>query len=754
MAFPSSPSNGQVSIVNGITYVYSSTNRTWTRQAIQAGEKTTTSATAPLNPGPGDVWYNSTNDTILTYMYDGSNWWWIDRDGPTATLGPGNTINGNLSVAGNLTVTGNIVGGTANIILQTFSGNSGQFFGNAAGFGALYAGIPSGYSATPDTIIQSAGNFNSYVQNNSQNINAGAQSTTDWVATASNGTDTIYYVDLGIAGGGYANTSPSNSLGTSLWPNDAYLYAQGNVAGQPGGNLVVGTSIPGTVTRILAGGVNSANVVATFANTGATINGNLVVNNNITLSNGTANGIVYLNSANVLTTGTALVFTGTNVGVGTTNPASQLHLNFANTAPNALTVGNNSNGAIFGAQSAGNPVIGSYTGAMPIQLGYFSGGIATTFTEQARLNNNGYLGIGTASPTSGLSLNLPGSTGGQLYFQSTGSSSYGNAGGFNTSSNGDKIVFYNDAGSSYDGRIGVGSSSNLWLKSLGTAGGMIQFITGTNTTTPSMTLNSGAQLGINTTTPAGRLSSNTGATGTYVTIPGNLTAWDSTVSVFGNAGSTTGAAVGIGMTSSGGYLSSLAPAVSWQAMYYNASSHNWCYSATQLASLSSAGTLTFDVSGQGIQFTNSSALTDSVLNDYEVGTWTPGLTGTGATGSVVVSSGNYGWYVKVGRVVHVGGTVTWSSISGSITGALQITGLPFASASNGSGRNWGSFGVTPSSVVCTSSAYGQIQLVVDPGYSFAWVLAQNSTGSYTQTAFTVASSGNIYGFGATYIANF
>ena len=31
MSFPSSPSNGQSAVVNGITYTYNSTNNTWTR---------------------------------------------------------------------------------------------------------------------------------------------------------------------------------------------------------------------------------------------------------------------------------------------------------------------------------------------------------------------------------------------------------------------------------------------------------------------------------------------------------------------------------------------------------------------------------------------------------------------------------------------------------------------------------------------------------------------------------------------------
>jgi hypothetical protein len=206
-------------------------------------------------------------------------------------------VGGNVYVGGNVVVTGNVISGAGNITVQSFTGNSGQFYGNAAGFSALYAGIPSGYAATPDTIIQSAGNFNSYVQNNSQNINAGSQATTDWVATASNGSDTIYYIDLGIAGGGYSNASPYNSLGTSLWPNDAYLYAQGNVAGAPGGNLVVGTSIPGTVTRILAGGVNSSNVVAIFSNTGLTVSGNVISSNVYT------NGLFWAGNGNVIQTG-------------------------------------------------------------------------------------------------------------------------------------------------------------------------------------------------------------------------------------------------------------------------------------------------------------------------------------------------------------------------------------------------------------------------------------------------------------------
>ncbi len=42
----------------------------------------------------------------------------------------------------------------------------------------------------------------------------------------------------------------------------------------------------------------------------------------VTLSGGTANGVPYLNGSKVLTSGNALVFDGTNLGIGTSSPAA------------------------------------------------------------------------------------------------------------------------------------------------------------------------------------------------------------------------------------------------------------------------------------------------------------------------------------------------------------------------------------------------------------------------------------------------
>lgn len=44
----------------------------------------------------------------------------------------------------------------------------------------------------------------------------------------------------------------------------------------------------------------------------------------LTLSGGTANGVAYLNGSKVLTTGSALTFDGTNLGIGTSSPGAKL----------------------------------------------------------------------------------------------------------------------------------------------------------------------------------------------------------------------------------------------------------------------------------------------------------------------------------------------------------------------------------------------------------------------------------------------
>lgn len=170
--------------------------------------------------------------------------------------------NGNVIVAGSINVTGNI-----NNILSNVYSQGGIFYGAAGtGSNALYAGTTN-YTPLPNTIVQMTANINNYAQVNFQNANSGAYATTDYIATAGNGTDTTYYIDMGISGSGYNNTSPNNSLGTSLQPNDAYLYSQGNLGTTVGGNLVIGAVTPNKNINFIVGGVNSSDITLTLSST-------------------------------------------------------------------------------------------------------------------------------------------------------------------------------------------------------------------------------------------------------------------------------------------------------------------------------------------------------------------------------------------------------------------------------------------------------------------------------------------------------
>ena len=206
---------------------------------------------------------------------------------PTYTGTTGITAVGTLatlSVTGNTTV-GNLVGTEANtriianVYTTTFDiyGNV-SFPGNIITPTRLYVG-PTLFTALPNTIAQFTGNANSYAQINFENLSSGTDATADYVATANNGTDTTFFVDLGIANSNYDNTSPNNSLGTAVFANDSYLYAQGNLATTTGGNLVIGTSTANKSVKIFAGGINSANIVATVSNTGVAVTGNVSATN-------------------------------------------------------------------------------------------------------------------------------------------------------------------------------------------------------------------------------------------------------------------------------------------------------------------------------------------------------------------------------------------------------------------------------------------------------------------------------------------
>lgn len=68
----------------------------------------------------------------------------------------------------------------------------------------------------------------------------------------------------------------------------------------------------------------------------------------------------------------------------------------------------------------------------------------------------------------------------------------------------------------------------------------------------------------------------------------------------------------------------------------------------------------------------------NTLDDYEEGTWTPGVSFGGSVTGITYTSQD-GTYVKIGKQVTVAGALVLLT-KGSATGSARLTGLPFTSA--------------------------------------------------------------------------
>ena len=260
----------------------------------------------------------------------------------------GNTLfTGNVNITGNLTATGNV---------NTITGNSAQFFGDANGAGALYAGI-QGATALPNTVVQMTGSGNTYFQVNFQNLSNAVAASTDYVATAGNGDDENFYVDMGIASNNY--TTQPGGLGNVVSPNDAWLYVQGsNTSTTGGGNLVLASTTGTKVVKVVSGGGNTDSLVTQFnapgSNTSVQVFGGITATGNITAPNfiGNVTGNI---SGNIVVPGSNTDVIFNNEG----NAGASNSFQF-NTTSNTLTVTGN-------ATITGGTV--NLTGASNVSLG-------------------------------------------------------------------------------------------------------------------------------------------------------------------------------------------------------------------------------------------------------------------------------------------------------------------------------------------------------------------------------------------------
>jgi hypothetical protein len=227
------------------------------------------------------------------------------------------------------------------------------------------------------------------------------------------------------------------------------------------------------------------NSVGILSDTGA-LSGltDITASGSVTLSGGTANGVLYLNGSKVATSGTALVFDGTNLGVGVAPVIGTLSVNTNSTG--ATANGYFSLVTSFAAAFVGvNNTAGTVRGVSANSVGFGTADVVpltfgTSNIEAMRISAAGDVGIGTTT-TTGIgatyrNLVIVGSAGGALDLSDssgttrgtiTTDSSGGNALFIDTRTS-SPIIFRTTSGTVE--RMRIASGGNVAIGSTGTTG--------------------------------------------------------------------------------------------------------------------------------------------------------------------------------------------------------------------------------------------------------------------------------------------
>ena len=154
----------------------------------------------------------------------------------------------------------------------------------------------------------------------------------------------------------------------------------------------------------------------------------------LTLSDGTANGVAYLNGSKVLTTGSALTYDGASFGVSGTGSIIGLFTSSAAATTLAL---NNTNANVWGSNLAirTGGVDAGYFGTIGSLLGSTSQDLAIYATasngfrvytngnnERMRIDSSGNVGIGLTNPT--YKLNVTSTSASAAFFQTTSAATW------------------------------------------------------------------------------------------------------------------------------------------------------------------------------------------------------------------------------------------------------------------------------------------------------------------------------------------
>ncbi len=281
---------------------------------------------------------------------------------------PYSSLSGNFwSITGNsgTSYATNFLGTTDNISLRFRTNNTERMIIDSlgrVGIGASTFNIANPAkllvdygTTTSNTLMNLRGSVDDYFQINFQNKSSSPFASTDYVATADDGTDSTYYVDFGINSSTYA-PSVENWGG----PHDAYLYSNSR-------HLLIGTQASNSDIIFLVGGGRSkfntalridgstSNIIVGTGNNQANATGNTIRGPNggtgtnipggsLTLRGGSSNGNTAGGSLNLYGGGTV---SGTYGAVNINNADSSLTNINTGTAKGSVTIGSKANNILL-----------------------------------------------------------------------------------------------------------------------------------------------------------------------------------------------------------------------------------------------------------------------------------------------------------------------------------------------------------------------------------------------------------------------
>ncbi len=306
--------------------------------------------------------------------------------------GEGNTVEGRHGVVG---------GGFDNSATDDYATVPGGRENQATGRNSVVGGGAYSYATGPGTTVSggdsnsASGTFsvvgggdNNTAVSSWSTISGGERNTTDlWYSTVGGGTNNEATGTSATVAGGDANVASSGQTTVGGGQSNSATVSGCTIAGGRnneasalsatvgGGDDNVADGIYATIP---GGSNNIASAVGTFAagrNAHALHNGSFVWNND-------ANNTLASTAANQF-----LIPSDGGVGIGTNNPQGGLH----------VTSGPNNNGLYITA--GGRDVV--WPNGQNFQFGQWDG---ATFSERARFNGGGYLGINTTNATNVLTL--------------------------------------------------------------------------------------------------------------------------------------------------------------------------------------------------------------------------------------------------------------------------------------------------------------------------------------------------------------